>query len=130
MEVLISSSRGDTTRPAFGTGASLARAVVLLTTLALLTACQPAEESQPIAEPIRPVRVVMAEELPGGETVTLTGNVQAQDDVSLAFRVGGQLVERTVTVGDEVRAGQVVARLDGINERHAVDAARANLAAA
>jgi RND family efflux transporter MFP subunit len=98
--------------------------------LALLTACQPVEESQPIAEPIRPVRVVTVEELPGGETVTLTGNVQAQDDVALAFRVGGQLIERTVNVGDQVRAGQIVARLDAVNERNAIDAARANMAAA
>jgi RND family efflux transporter MFP subunit len=130
VKVLISAPCGDKTRLVFGTGASLPRAVVLSAILVLLSACEPVDESQPIAEPIRPVRVVMAEELPGGETVTLTGNVQAQDDVSLAFRVGGQLVERTVNVGDAVRAGQVVARLDGVNERHAVDAARANLAAA
>jgi RND family efflux transporter MFP subunit len=76
------------------------------------------------------VRVVTVDELPGGETVTLTGTVQAQDDVSLGFRVGGQLIERTVNVGDSVSAGQVVARLDAQTERNAVDAARANLAAA
>jgi RND family efflux transporter MFP subunit len=50
--------------------------------------------------------------------------------VALAFRVGGQLIERTVSVGDQVRAGQIVARLDAVNERNAIDAARANLAAA
>ncbi|UHD17541.1 efflux RND transporter periplasmic adaptor subunit [Thiocapsa bogorovii] len=98
----------------------------------LLTGCLPTDEeaSQPVPEPIRPVRVVTVEELPGGERVTLTGNIQAQDDVALAFRVGGQLIERTVNVGDQVVAGQVVARLDAVNERNAVDAARANLAAA
>ncbi len=130
MEELISSPRGDKTRLAFGTGASWRRSVLFPAILVLLTACQPVEESQPIAEPIRPVRVVTVEELPGGETVTLTGNVQAQDDVALAFRVGGQLIERTVSVGDQVRAGQIVARLDAVNERNAIDAARANLAAA
>ncbi|MFB1485820.1 MULTISPECIES: efflux RND transporter periplasmic adaptor subunit [unclassified Thiocapsa] len=130
MENLISSPRGDKPRLAFGTGASLPRALVFPAILALLTACQPVEESQSIPEPIRPVRVITAEELPGGETVTLTGNVQAQDDVALAFRVGGQLIERTVSVGDQVRAGQIVARLDAVNERNAIDAARANLAAA
>ncbi len=103
---------------------------LLLSTL--LAGCLPTDEeaSQPVPEPVRPVRVITVEELPGGETVTLTGNIQAQDDVALAFRVGGQLLKRTVNVGNQVRAGQVVARLDGINERHAVDAARANLAAA
>ncbi len=97
---------------------------------ALLGACGPQEEAAPAAPPIRPVRVVSVEELPGGENVTLTGNIQAQDEVNLAFRVGGQLVERRVNVGDRVRAGQVVARLDSSDARNAVDSARANLASA
>ena len=95
-----------------------------------LSACQPADESETAPAPIRPVRVVTVDELPGGEKVILTGTIQAQDDVSLGFRVGGQLIERTVNVGDPVSAGQVVARLDAQTERNAVDAARANLAAA
>jgi RND family efflux transporter MFP subunit len=40
------------------------------------------------------------------------------------------LIERTVNVGDQVRAGQVVARLDAQTQRNAVDAARAEVAAA
>jgi membrane fusion protein, multidrug efflux system len=96
----------------------------------LLAACQPAQPPQSAAEPVRPVRVVTVEEAPGGETVTLTGSVQSQDEVNLAFRVGGQLVERRVNVGDRVRAGQVVARLDAADARHALNAARANLASA
>ncbi len=127
MEPVILSSLGAPARALSRVWASLPCAVSIV---ALLAACQPAEDAQPVPEPVRPVRVVTVEELPGGETVTLTGNIQAQDDVALAFRVGGQLIERTVNVGDQVRAGQVVARLDGINERHALDAARANLAAA
>lgn len=110
-----------------GAAAHLALSLALL---ASLSACGPADEPETAAAPIRPVRVVTVDELPGGETVTLTGTVQAQDDVSLAFRVSGQLIERTVKVGDPVRTGQVVARLDAQNERNAVDAARANLAAA
>jgi len=62
--------------------------------------------------------------------VTLTGTVQAQEDVALAFRIGGQLVERSVNVGDQVRTGQVVARLDRSTWSDAVQAARANRAAA
>jgi len=106
------------------------RLSIILILNAVLAACQPSEEIQPIPEPVRPVRVLTVEKLPGGETVTLTGSIQAQDDVALAFRVGGQLIERNVNVGDRLRAGQVVARLDAVNERNAVDAARANLAGA
>jgi len=116
-----------TTHLAFRAGRRWSGTLVLT---AVLAACQPSEEIQPVPEPVRPVRVLTVEKLPGGETVTLTGNIQAQDDVALAFRVGGQLIERTVNVGDRVRAGQVIARLDAVNERHAVDAARANLAGA
>jgi len=105
-------------------------ASVLLALALVLSACQPSDESEEPPAPIRPVRVVTVDELPGGETVTLTGNFQARDDVSLGFRVGGQLIERTVNVGDQVRAGQVVARLDAQTERNAVDAARAELAEA
>ncbi len=110
-------------------GVSCVSALLLST---LLAGCLPTDEeaSQPVQEPIRPVRVVTVEQLPGGETVTLTGNIQAQDDVALAFRVAGQVIERTVNVGDQVVEGQVVARLDAVNERNALDAARANLAAA
>ena len=102
-------------------------AVVLL---GLLTACGPADAPDEGPPPIRPVRVVTVEERAAGETVTLTGTIQAQDDVNLAFRIGGQLLERNVNVGDRVSTGQVVARLDPSTWRDAVQAARANLAAA
>jgi len=96
----------------------------------LLTGCQGDDGADTAPPPIRPVRVVTVDKLPGGETVTLTGTVQAKEDVSLAFRTGGQLIERLVNVGDTVEAGQVVARLDSEIEAQAVLAARANLAGA
>ena len=96
--------------------------------LALLTACKPVEEPEP--EPIRPVRVVTIETREGGETVTLTGRVEAQEAVNLSFRVGGRMIERSVNVGDQVRAGQVVARLEPETARNTLKSARANLTAA
>ena len=101
---------------------------VLLATL--LAGCQRDDGADTAPPPIRPVRVVTVEKLPGGEAVTLTGTIQAKEDVSLAFRTGGQLIERLVNVGDKVAYGQVVARLDSELESQAVLAARANLAAA
>ena len=96
--------------------------------LALLTACKPVEEPEP--EPIRPVRVVTIETRESGETVTLTGRVEAQEKVNLSFRVGGRMIERSVNVGDQVRAGQVVARLEPETARNTLKSARANLTAA
>lgn len=91
-------------------------------------ACTGDEEDA--AEPIRPVRVMTVEKREAGETVTLTGQVYAQDEVSLSFRIGGRMIERTVNVGDPVQAGQVVARLDPEPARNTLQNARANLAAA
>ena len=79
---------------------------------------------------VRPVRVVSVERQAGGETVSLTGTVQAETEVNLAFRIDGRVVERLVNVGDTVQPGQVVARLNPENEENGLRAARAQLAAA
>lgn len=103
-------------------------ALLAVASLFLVAACERAEEIA--EEPVRPVRVVMVEKSEGGETVSLTGRVEAQDEVNLAFRVGGRMIERSVNVGDTVVAGQVVARLDPESARNNVETARANLASA
>lgn len=93
-----------------------------------LAACDSAPP--PAAEEVRPVRVASVERSTGGEIVTMTGTVQAETEVNLAFRIDGRMVERLVNVGDEVRAGQVVARLNRDNEENGVRAARASVLAA
>ena len=105
-----------------------AAAFICVALIAPLAACRPAE-TPPAAE-IRPVRVVTVEKLPGGETVSLTGTIQAQTEANLAFRIDGRMIERLVNVGDEVKGGQIVARLDPANEKNALRAARAAVAAA
>lgn len=104
-----------------------APATIALTALAL-SSCQRA--SEPPAPEIRPVRVIKIDQRPGGDTVSLTGTVQAQTEINQSFRIEGRLIERGVNVGDRVRAGQVVARLDPQNEESGLQAARAQLAAA
>lgn len=102
---------------------------LLLPALAIgLVSCKPAEK--PVAAPPRPVRVVTVERQPAGETVTLTGQIEAETEVSLSFRVGGRMIARSVGVGDRVKAGQVVARLEPESAENALRSARANLAAA
>ncbi|MGC7986162.1 biotin/lipoyl-binding protein, partial [Salmonella enterica] len=49
---------------------------------------------------------------------------------SLSFRVAGQLVERRVHLGDAVRKGQVLARLDPSDADQNAASARAELASA
>ena len=79
---------------------------------------------------VRPVRTVVIQHVATPESLTLTGQIQAQRQINLAFRVGGRLVERTVSVGDKVVPRQIVARLDTADARNALLSARADLAAA
>ena len=85
-----------------------ATTLLTLAMLALLAACKPAEP--PPQETARPVRTVTVERQAGGETVSLTGQIQAQEEVSLSFRTGGRMIERSVNVGDQVKPGQVIAK--------------------
>ena len=105
-----------------------ATALLALATLALLSACKRAEEAP--APEIRPVRAITIEKRAAGDTVALTGTVQAQTEINLSFRIDGRMLERAVNVGDTVRPGQLVARLDSQNEESSLQAARAQLVAA
>jgi RND family efflux transporter MFP subunit len=108
----------------------LSRSVLLCLAalLPLLSACQRKVEAPP--PEIRPVRAMTVEKLAAGSLVTMTGTVQAQTEINQAFRIDGRLIERTVDVGDTVRPGQLIARLDPQNEEAGLQAARAQLAAA
>jgi membrane fusion protein, multidrug efflux system len=78
----------------------------------------------------RPVQTVTVERHAEGETVSLTGQVRAKDQVSLAFRIDGRMIDRPVHVGDVLTAGQVVARLDPQNQQNELRSAQASLASA
>ncbi len=65
-----------------------------------------------------------------GGSVSLTGTVQAQNEINLAFRIDGRLIERTVEIGDNVRPGQLIARLDPQNEESNLQTMRAQVAGA
>jgi RND family efflux transporter MFP subunit len=65
-----------------------------------------------------------------GEPVILTGRIEAEDEVNLAFRISGRVLESGLNKGDQVKPGQVVARLESQNELNALRAAQASLVAA
>src|SRR5262247_2290316 len=103
-------------------------ALALLGLPILLVACQP--EAETAAPAPRPVRTVTTEKRAAGVPVTLTGRIEAEDEVALAFRISGRLLDNDRMLGDRLEPGQVAARLESQNERNALRAAQANLAAA
>jgi RND family efflux transporter MFP subunit len=101
--------------------------LVVLLLPAMLAACQPDVEAA--APQARPVRTVTTEKREAGLPVTLTGRIEAEDEVALAFRISGRVLENDRKLGDRLESGQVVARLESQNESNALRAAQANLAA-
>jgi multidrug efflux pump subunit AcrA (membrane-fusion protein) len=81
---------------------------------ATVTGC---DKPMPPTPQARPVRAVTVERHAEGETVSLTGHIRAKDQANLAFRLNGRMIERLVNVGDVVKAGQVVAKLDPRSSR-------------
>ena len=108
-------------------GNGLLRIMLLLPAVLMLAACH--SKTKTNAPEVRPVRTVVAAKREAGETTVLTGHVEAENEVALAFRISGRMIERPVNIGDRVRPGQVVAKLDPQNELNSLRSARANLAA-
>ncbi len=100
----------------------------LLIAVPMLAGCR--EETTETAPVIRPVRTVTVEHRKLGESISLTGHIEAENEVSFAFRLGGRVIERLVNVGDEVKPGQILAKLDPQNEVSALRTAQADLVAA
>src|SRR5438270_4058108 len=101
------------------------RIVVAALIAAVAAGC---DKPAPPTTQARPVRTVTVERSAEGETVSLTGHVRAKDQVSLAFRLDQWMIERLVNVGDVVKAGQVVAKLDPQIQQNSLNRAQANLA--
>lgn len=100
--------------------------LIALPSVLMLSACSKKEEETDI----RSVRSLTIEEHKMGDPIVLTGQLRARDEVSLAFRISGKLISRSVNVGDTVKAGQIVAVLDSENEKNAKNAANADYVAA
>ena len=84
----------------------------------------------PPEEPVRAVKVMTVGISAFASNHEYAGDVRAQVESRLGFRVGGKLIKRQAELGQHVKAGQVLAQLDPQDYRLAFDAARAQVNAA
>jgi membrane fusion protein, multidrug efflux system len=105
--------------------------IPLLLALGLaLSGCEKAptqarEEPSPL-----PVRVQEVSFTPRETALTFSGSVQPRTLAEVGFRVGGKVIARPVEVGDRVRAGEVLARVDPTDAGLQLQTAESALAAA
>ena len=95
-----------------------------------LTAChsRPTVSAPPAVVVARPVHPDGASG--AGAAIRYPVEVAARYSNSMSFRVPGKLIERDVRIGDSVKQGQVVARLDPTDAQKQAASARAALQAA
>src|SRR5882757_11567955 len=101
-----------------GTGARIALAVSLVMVSAMAMACSEAPKPAPVA---RVERGTVANK------VQASGALAAVTSQNLGFAKGAQLKELDVKVGDQVRPGQVLARIDDFAFRQALAQQQAQL---
>jgi len=96
--------------------------------ISALAACKKEEKAAtPEVRPVRTVTVALSE---AGETVSLTGEIQARYQADIGFRVNGKIIERPVDVGTQVKKGDLLARLDPQQYRQDFEVAKAEVATA
>lgn len=100
---------------------------LLLAGLAVLAACS---KPEPAPAPVRAVRTLTVAPQSAGGVQEYAGEVRARTESRLGFRVGGKIVRRDADLGDNVKAGQLLAQLDPQDLRLGQEAAKAALSAA
>ncbi|HEY1996328.1 efflux RND transporter periplasmic adaptor subunit [Paraburkholderia sp.] len=98
--------------------------VVALASSVLLAACH----QHPAAAPApRPVVASVVHADGNALSASLPGEVEARYSTPLSFRIAGKIIERRVRLGDTVKIGQIVARLDPADAQKNAASAQAQL---
>jgi multidrug efflux system membrane fusion protein len=105
----------------------LPAALTFVAATLLLSACS---RPAPPEEPIRAVKVITVGTAAMGAGAEFAGEVRAQVESRLGFRVGGKIVRRQAELGQRVKAGAILAQLDPQDYQLAAQAARAQVTAA
>ncbi|MEH2683857.1 efflux RND transporter periplasmic adaptor subunit [Bradyrhizobium diazoefficiens] len=107
---------------------AIALTLVAAASASVLAACDRQVETKE-ASP-RPVRTTTIEKRESLVPLTFTGRIEAEDEVSVAFRISGRLLANDTRLGDRVEAGQLLAQLEPQNELSTLRQAKAALSAA
>ena len=83
------------------------------------------KKEAPAKEIVRPVRAIKVGDTEGVASRSFPGQAEATEEVNLTFEVPGRLVERPVDKGDEVKKGDLLARLDPRDYENALATAQA-----
>jgi len=102
--------------------------VCLFLFVSLLMGCS--RQDQEVKLPARPVKVFRVGYISEGGMTPYAGEVRTHFETILSFRVAGKIIARPVEIGDRVRKGQLLAKLDTSDYRLSVESIKAQLKSA
>ncbi|PZM12495.1 efflux RND transporter periplasmic adaptor subunit [Rhizobium tubonense] len=85
------------------------------------------EKKEEATQVVRPVKVVEIAKADTTRALDYSGSVRARTDMNLGFRINGKIVDRRVDIGERVKPGDVLARIDSTDYQLAVKRAEATL---
>lgn len=105
----------------------IATCVILFGVIYLSAAAEPAPRSTVEETGLKRVEAAWVEPVESHREVRFAGVTRAAQRARVGFTIGGRVLSRPVEVGQRVNAGDVLARLDEREVRHAVSSASAAL---
>jgi membrane fusion protein, multidrug efflux system len=97
---------------------------------ALLTLAACSDDKAETREILRPVKVVEIAQTSDTRTLNYSGSVRARVEMNLGFRINGKISQRLVDIGQRVKSGDFLARIDPADYELSVRSAQASLDAA
>jgi multidrug efflux system membrane fusion protein len=101
-----------------------------LVVVAMLGLAGCSQEKVEVKEIIRPVKVVQIAQANDTRELSYSGSVRARTEMNLGFRINGKITERLADIGQQVKPGDVLARIDPADYELLVRSAQASLDAA
>lgn len=84
----------------------------LLILAVLLTSCSSPEDGVSITPKVRPAKLVTVTQASTSRSLSFPAIIEAENSSELTFQVSGQITQLTVLEGDEVKKGQIIARVE------------------
>ncbi|MGE0023458.1 MAG: efflux RND transporter periplasmic adaptor subunit [Hyphomicrobium sp.] len=104
--------------------------IALLTAVGLALALQACGEAPAPAPEIRPVKTTVVEPKPIDDDRKAVGEIRPRQESDIGFQVGGKLISRAVDVGNSVKTGDLIARLDEQDFQNKLRSAQSDVASA